>query len=1309
MKLPAIFKQDIQSKNIQLIPLLIIERDDNWGDWSYNSTSIFLSTHDITVQRSDDNSTGLPYLNQGQGSWDDGMYFSPLLLDNPVISEKIDVENRKYTISKCTFKISNNPYNGQRFSDILREDSLIGKKVNFVYKSINSSFPLGSMFLDATGNSSWGDLYDDNEYLSPTFYFGEIRDVKHNNEVVTITAEDLGSSFLHQELPKNSLPSNSTIIESNRGAKIPMVYGYVPRSPVVMGANNKIYADSRPIQGWFRNDINNPNRYNYPFDSQDFGALFINIDDHHCCVADTIKYKLADNNSDMSAMAYFNFSGYENEPTQVEYVDDDVYDSTQVAKLVGSPLLSKKVLQLMVAYKPSKISLVKRHPSMSWNSSDDYPNEISLGDSDLNWSGEDNLLEQEFEHMTDSDFSSTTDEAESDTSMSNQVSAMVNSVTHSQLADNFYKHTLFRFTIDTEPPIEYINRGGISRQGNWGTYWHWISFGHWVMPEQSVNTPDDSHNIYTYARRGANDDTYLSIRTRHRNASSHFVATGQESNDETYLTYYDHYMANEDLASHTTFGNSICLADILRFSNYHTDATYADINPEQVNWHSFEANAKSPLQFYDASTIDEAGGYGISINNPFAKFTNKANEGKYVIDLGIYGYSKNSSGVVSYNFDYFGRLKGWLPEVNCLSVCDTKVTFKDMYGSVGGRVDSDNNLIKHPSDIIADIFVNELGYSANKIDVESLELTKGVNDHGNYEFCFTQKDAINSKDLIEDIARSTFIFPRIGFDGTLKFPQIKQRYEQADLDNSIVIDDLDIISYSYNLTKRQELRTGTELKYNYDYHTENYFGDSETNNYNGSSIYNMSQVSENELSFNGLNNIEDNIQEFESKYMRTELNYDSDLEANHQINTIKNFQKYSTQHYRNRHLIIKCKLPLKYLNIDVGEYVRFSKLIDGVKAYGIDYSKTELLNNQYLYPLFMCTNIKKTIEYVEIECLQLHHLRNADGLHGSPIAAWFNIDDDTIPSVYYEPGQTVGEQEEEDEVIDDDTGEGDDTEEETDYNLWIGLHLDPYHRTEFQFYDFYNHAFHAGFPYQDSSIGLRMVMQDLDESEESTYVEFGDPLSAINLFFTPDRVQFKILNQNNFNSIQSFNDLLPAEYTTTTEENIDYIMFELFDRSLNNENQVSSREYVYRLKNIQTEIGEPIQLGWVYQVIEADWYYEHNHQQIHIYSLQAEDDWRANKLMLYNYTNYTIKLSLPTQIHRLDDGILASEYSEYPLGDVDLDYNLSVMDIVKLVNHILGNNLIEDEQSLINADFNEDSDIDITDVISMVNQLLGYN
>ena len=99
MKLPAIFKQDIQSKNVQLIPLLIIERDDWWDDFVDNPESIFISTHDISIKDAD---------NSIYTDTDVPLYFSPLLLDFPVITEKIDVENRKYTISKCTFKISNN-------------------------------------------------------------------------------------------------------------------------------------------------------------------------------------------------------------------------------------------------------------------------------------------------------------------------------------------------------------------------------------------------------------------------------------------------------------------------------------------------------------------------------------------------------------------------------------------------------------------------------------------------------------------------------------------------------------------------------------------------------------------------------------------------------------------------------------------------------------------------------------------------------------------------------------------------------------------------------------------------------------------------------------------------------------------------------------------------------------------------------------------------------------------------------------------------------------------------------------------------
>ena len=320
MKLPAIFKQDIQSKNVQLIPLLIIERDDGWDDFVYNTESIFLSTHDINIQNTGDNVYPNP---------DHSIYFQPLLLDNPVITEKIDVENRKYTISKCTFKISNNNYNGKRLSDMLNTDSLIGTKITLSYKSINSALPVPSIFFTSSDANIWSEIYDNHDHISPTFYFGEIRDISHNNEVLTITAEDLSSKMMHQELPKNSLSADSSIIEHYRGAKIPMVYGYVPKSPVVMGANRKIYADSRNISGWWTNDIGdlaeegiNPQRYSYPFGKHDYSSLFINKDGHYCCISTYILYKLPDNNNDMAEHPYFNFSGYDDNPRQVAYEDD---------------------------------------------------------------------------------------------------------------------------------------------------------------------------------------------------------------------------------------------------------------------------------------------------------------------------------------------------------------------------------------------------------------------------------------------------------------------------------------------------------------------------------------------------------------------------------------------------------------------------------------------------------------------------------------------------------------------------------------------------------------------------------------------------------------------------------------------------------------------------------------------------------------------------------------------------------------------------------------------------------------------------
>ena len=1226
MKLPAIFEQDIKSKNIQLIPLLIIERDETWGDFSYSSQSIFLSTHDININRVD----GVP---GASDSYSDGMYFSPLLLDNPVITEKIDVENRKYTISKCTFKVSNSVYNGSRFSDILTTDSLIGKKINFAYKSINSSFPVASQYFDATGNNTWGDVYDTYEYVSPTFYFGEIRDVKHTNESVSIVAEDLSSTYLHQQLPKNSLPNNSSIKEQYRGAKIPMVYGYMPRSPLVVGTSKKLYADSRPIQGFHRNTSNNPDRYAYPFNkagdnSGDFGAVFTYIDDHCCNVADNISYRLADSTNPASQETYFNFSGYdEDDIKQISYQQDDVHDTT-IAKFEANPLLSRNVAQLMVVYKPSKISLERRNENVPFTNDMDEGDRITLGDGDNDWAdsenldsndlpmGGDQLTEEEFERMTDNDFSAEYIDAQNDLTLSNWSEAQINHADYwLQLYYNRWKHSMFRFVIDTEPPITFLNRGGASTAGGYGLFNHWIAFGHWVMPEQHNTYDFPTSSFYTTAKFGTYDASAETLGYRYI----------LDRNGDQEEMFHNVYQLNQEITD--SWGAATYLGDIVRFSDYHDSGTYGEYNPRRIQWSNYEFQAKSPLEFFGLECEDETGtfpeAFPYSYTNPYAKFTNRSSDGRYIIELGVFGVRHNSdllfdgsdyysnfnavpSGI-SYNFTYRANMRGWLPETTCMSVCDTKMDFKDMYGSVIGRKDANSNIISHPADIIADIFVNELGYSENMLDQESLEESKQQHSHQDWHFSFTQRDEINSKELIEDIAKSTFMFPRIGFDGTLKFPQIKRKYTQDDLDKSILIEELDVIKYSYGLTKRQELRTGTELKYNYDHKNDNYFGDLDSKNHQGISIINQTLVSEEHLNQDGLDNIEDNIKEFESKYMRSDDDsYEMNPDNSYYVKTMRDFEHMSTHHYRNRHLTIKLQLPLRYLNIEVGNYVRFDKLLDGVKAYGIDYTSLASNNNQYIYPLFLCTSIKKSIEYVELECLQLHHL-------------WF-MDESYPDEIWLE--------EEEEEIEEDPSGgiedeEVEEPEEEYSWDVYgtcvipevpsigqsggIAYNIPEYFcmtlgdgaiftpnppETEVIIppsggeadygYETFNLQYlqeqeYLFYPYeivsQDGVDGevIRMYNQD----HEQPFKGFDKLFSPSNFFFQDESGEWtKVWNQAGYGNLHRFYPIYQFDMIETTAASHNYILLEIAHRK-----SYDSAFRYYQLKNT-ADIGENVHLEW---------------------------------------------------------------------------------------------------------------------------------
>ena len=73
------------------------------------------------------------------------------------------------------------------------------------------------------------------------------------------------------------------------------------------------------------------------------------------------------------------------------------------------------------------------------------------------------------------------------------------------------------------------------------------------------------------------------------------------------------------------------------------------------------------------------------------------------------------------------------------------------------------------------------------------------------------------------------------------------------------------------------------------------------------------------------------------------------------------------------------KLPLKYMDLEIGDLVAFDELLGGIKPFGINYinENYERVNMQDVYNKFFIIKTKKSLDMVEIQCVQMHRLSEA--------------------------------------------------------------------------------------------------------------------------------------------------------------------------------------------------------------------------------------------------------------------------------------------------------------------------------------------
>ena len=144
----------------------------------------------------------------------DNEYYSPLLLSSPSIKESIDLENRKYKISNVSLKISNVEYNGLRFTD--------------------TQIPMNTEVLIHWVSPSCTTLVQGESGSCYLAYKGSLRKITHDEKTCNITLEDISQSSLHKDVPVALLDNKDTVPEKYKLKPIPMVYGTVDRSPVVI-------------------------------------------------------------------------------------------------------------------------------------------------------------------------------------------------------------------------------------------------------------------------------------------------------------------------------------------------------------------------------------------------------------------------------------------------------------------------------------------------------------------------------------------------------------------------------------------------------------------------------------------------------------------------------------------------------------------------------------------------------------------------------------------------------------------------------------------------------------------------------------------------------------------------------------------------------------------------------------------------------------------------------------------------------------------------------------------------------------------
>ena len=888
-----------------------------------------------------------------------GEAYNPLLLNSPSISSKADIINNKYTISSVSLSISNAPYKGKIFSDDI--PSLLNSVVQ-VYYAANGLDSLEDCLL---------------------VYTGTIRRYSQSTETLSLTLEDLTEQKLTTKVPATLIEDDGYHREEDIGKPYPMVYGLVDRSPLIYNNKNILEIDkpNKDIVGYWSGssqiNFGNPvlEDETHPLIANEYlkkhtylsvyESGFVPISESGVTAWGSRQY----DNLQVGVNMYTLEEGLDGESSHIK-LNPDVFiyeqydqDSNEGYGEQGMPGR---------VYRPiNKVTFYAK------NDNDEQSNQKFIG-----YQNGTGIMENIIQRI---------DENNNDNSIAQ--------ILYDNFWDggpeegdtlNFWETTKINQNIEFEPDTEVTD----ILDEKWQQFYDSFEAAKFPVSWIQNNNPHSGLHLYSINRHNRNLGAFARL---------HFVENVGDLPCVTkifynisYFTPTNLFKANlDDIASEAYNTQAEPTAFWIERNLVERDATTGNSNfsdfldgDDPINWETDRNgdNWRTPCDvpnrqhiFYDEQLLDDA--YIVRNHVVNGILNDQAPVGFHHI---IKGFNQTNSydsiqwGVprldkFSMTNHYLSSCIANLKDIYVLQdVLITELPKKQFHGDLAGR-SYNGELAKNANTIMKDILEDELLYNGT-IDESS------VNIQNDWQFSFSVNEQKEAKQIFENMFKSSLLIPSFNSAGNFKFIGIKQIIDSYS--DVIPIKTQDIIKYSFELTKLDDIYNSVNIIYRKNYGSGEY--DSRTGYTIADTAYTtLDEYTTTELGYGGNNaydigyyglSSEDAKLEIETDYIRDKY-------------TAQKLQKRLLLWYCNQHLITKIDLPPHYMQLEAGDYIKYDELMGGKLAFGYDYTKAEHRNGQLIYPVFFITKVSKSLSKVSIEAVQVHR-----GEYGFP-----DLEADTDP------------------------------------------------------------------------------------------------------------------------------------------------------------------------------------------------------------------------------------------------------------------------------------------------------------------------